>query len=146
MLTTITESIYHAHCCNCGLLFGIDNNFDDQLRQNHRIFYCPSGHPQSYTGENKDVKIARLENEKKLEQEKRVRAERDSQIFREEAFVANEKSRRLRVAIKKKTLRIKNGLCPHCDRSFENLHRHMVTKHSHCKSDKEYKVKKVKLP
>lgn len=146
-ITQFTTGTFYT-CCKvgCGVIYALESGYEDLRREDHAVFYCPNGHGQSFSGEDKNTRITRLENEKRLEREKVERLERDAKILREEAFKANEKSKRLRTAIKKKSLRIKNGLCPHCDRSFENLQRHMTTKHTGCKSAKGYKTKKAKLP
>jgi len=36
-------------CVNCGVSFAIPNELDQKLRENRSSFYCPIGHPQSYT-------------------------------------------------------------------------------------------------
>src|SRR3990167_2121818 len=38
-------------CCNCGVLFAMTADFDKERRRDHKLFYCPSGHAQSF-GEN----------------------------------------------------------------------------------------------
>jgi len=147
------QTICAVNCGVCGVLFGLEDSFDNARRADGVNFRCPNGHIIGYQNNTDKQQIARLkaekqqlENQRQLAEEKRIRAENDAKIFREEAFKSTEKNKRLRTAIKKKSLRIKNGLCPHCDRSFENLQRHMVSKHSRCKSAKGYKVKNPKLP
>lgn len=148
MTTTVIQTLTHVTCYECGLLFGIESEYNRKLvsLKTQTWFTCPAGHKQHYVGESDSMKVARLDREKQEEINKVRRLESDAKILRDEAFKANEKTKRLRTAIKKKSLRIKNGVCPHCDRSFENLQRHMTTKHTTCKSAKGYKVKKSKLP
>lgn len=133
-------------CCSCGVYFALESEYERNLRENKKGFKCPKGHDLIFDGESATATIKRLEDERRIERERIDRLERDAKILRDEAYRANEKNKRLRESVKKKTLRIKNGLCPHCDRSFTNLQRHMTTKHTHNKSVKGYKVQKVKLP
>jgi len=152
--TQIKTVTYVTHTCkSCGIYFALESTFDNEnLSQKGSGvgWNCPNPNCNSgiwhYTGESDAQKISRIEYEKRLEQEKRERAERDMKVFRDEAYKANEKSKRLRATVKKKYHRIKNGVCLHCDRSFQNLQRHMVTKHSGQSSTKGFKVKKIKLP
>ena len=36
-------------CANCGMAFAMTKDKAGRLRQSHNTFYCPSGHPQSFT-------------------------------------------------------------------------------------------------
>lgn len=50
-------------CCSCNILFGLEEGCNRQLVESKNLFYCPNGHSQYYTGENKNRKI-REQNEK----------------------------------------------------------------------------------
>jgi len=49
-------NITHITCCECGISFWVPTEFNQQLLKRQNTFYCPSGHPQSYTGKT-DVQI-----------------------------------------------------------------------------------------
>jgi len=51
-------NITHITCCECGISFWVPTEFNQQLLKRQNTFYCPSGHPQSYTGKT-DVQKAR---------------------------------------------------------------------------------------
>lgn len=124
MSTLLQETFITETCCNCGIPFAITRGLYDLLQREKRsrTFYCPNGHAQHYTGESDKAKAERLARE--------LAAARDR-----EATLRDEKHRewklrrqgegRLR-AFKK---RVAGGVCPCCQRTFENLARHMKTKH-----------------
>jgi hypothetical protein len=88
-------------------------------------FYCPVGHSQHYT----ESTVQKLEKE--LAREKRSREFYQSNATYERS--ARERTeRRLRATKGAKTRivnRIKNGVCPCCNRTFINLGQHMKTQH-----------------
>ena len=53
-------------CVNCGIAFTIPDVLQAELRRNHKLFYCPNGHGQYYSGKSdlelENEKIARLES------------------------------------------------------------------------------------
>jgi len=99
----------------------------NQIRRNdHKTFYCPSGHPQSYQHESNEEKLRRERD--RLAQ--RI-AERDDEIKRQREL--REATERQLSAARGRVTKIKNrvakGVCPCCNRQFSNLHRHMTTEH-----------------
>ncbi len=46
-------------CLSCGIEFGITKERQEQLRKNHKKYYCPNGHNQWYTGEHEAEKLSR---------------------------------------------------------------------------------------
>ena len=106
-------------CANCGLTFAITSNFEKRKRKSGKSFYCPAGHSLVFNGESEADKLkSKLDQKNKeinrvLSRANKYRAERDG--------------------IKKSYLkirdRVKNGVCPCCDRTFENLLNHMKTQH-----------------
>lgn len=100
--------------------------FNNIRRNDHKTFYCPSGHPQSYQGESEAEKFRRERD--RLAQ--RI-AERDDDLKRqrERAEAAERRSAAARGQITKIKNRVGHGICPCCNRTFENLHRHMTTQH-----------------
>ena len=107
-ITIVTEE-----CYKCGVIFGITNYFKTERVKDHVGFYCPNGHSQAYTHESEADQNARLLRE---EQERHRRT-----IAR-----ANEAEEQ---KLARKLKRVKRGVCPECNRTFENLARHMKCKH-----------------
>lgn len=137
METTIFVSIRHLECAHCGVIYGLTNEFiNEKLRSRgteSQYFYCPNGHKRYFGGESDSQKAERLEKEKqeleirlnndKRELEQRLAREKeDNKMFLSEI----DKQRTKRLKLEK---RIKNGVCPHCTRSFQNLKRHIACKH-----------------
>lgn len=105
-------------CVSCGISFAMPEWFIDARRKDKRSFYCPNGHSLSYTEGEADKLRKQLDAEKQ-------RAE----MFRRENQEKEKSIRALKGQITKTRNRIAKGVCPCCNRSFINLHRHMATKH-----------------
>lgn len=120
---TGTFTIKWTSCCTCGCVVAMESTQYDQFIASHKIFYCPNGHGQHFTGKS--------EAEKRAE-----KAERDAEWHRQraegwqrEANVQTHRARGLKAAQTRLKNRIKKGICPQCNRYFENLHRHMTGQH-----------------
>jgi len=122
-MDTLVEEMVIETCCHegCGVTFAITSGLYDLRKRDGKSFFCPNGHGQFFT--NNDAK--KFEDMKAA----RARAESDAKYYREEA---ESKSRSLNTTkghITRMKNRIANGVCPCCNRSFEDLHAHMKTKH-----------------
>ena len=49
-------------CCDCGIVFQVPADFDENRVEDGREFYCPNGHEQSYP-DCEDDKLEELEKE-----------------------------------------------------------------------------------
>ena len=56
--------LHHETCYikTCNVFFWITKKHHNQLVKFKNTFYCPNGHPQSYTGENDAEKAERYKN------------------------------------------------------------------------------------
>lgn len=112
-------------CCSCGVPFAMTSDMERRRREDNKPFYCPNGHPQSYS-ENEMAKLKK-ENER-LQREKQWEVEQ-----KKLAWEAHERARRSASAIKgaltRTRKRVGHGVCPKCTRTFQNLQRHMACKH-----------------
>ncbi len=129
-MITYTEEIVMVRetCCSCGIVFGMEKNYRDELKDTGNSFYCPNGHGQHYTEST----------EKKLEEAKKaLKSARESEEWwkgRAESHAKEAESvkrmlRSTRGQLTKTKKRIANGVCPCCNRQFVNLHRHMSSQH-----------------
>lgn len=116
-------TIQATECGECGVVFGLGSAFVKNRLNDHKAFYCPNGCNVSWSGPSK------------VEQERdaaRSLAEREG-IRRRRAEAEAEHQRRSAAAQKGWNTRIRNrianGVCPCCNRSFENVRRHMTTQH-----------------
>ena len=115
----VQQQMYSQTCCNCGIEFAVPKDFNDRRRQDHKSFYCPWGHAQSYTGQSEAEKLrAQLA-------EATRRAEMEANTRRS----AEADAKRAKTRLKKLTHRVNCGVCPHCQRTFKQLAEHMKTKH-----------------
>lgn len=108
-----------VHCCTCGMAFGMPVEVERARRDDHKWFYCPAGHQQHYTGKSEAQKLKDelARNTAKLDQVQN----RNQQLIRERDTIAK--------AHRKMRVRVMNGVCPCCNRSFDNLRAHMSTQH-----------------
>lgn len=109
--TIVTET-----CINCGILFGLAEDHQRELRKTGSRFYCPNGHHMFYT--------AKADAEKRAEQ-----AEAQLVAARDQAEAALREAEQLRSEAARQRQRIANGACPCCNRYFDNVRRHMATQH-----------------
>ena len=122
----VKTEMYTVECCNCGMLFGFSEDFERRRREDHEVWYCPRGHSQVFYGETKAEKL-----QKKLDKEREQREDAERNLTRTSQELAT--TERQRAAAKGQLTKVKNriakGVCPCCNRSFENLHNHMTTQH-----------------
>jgi hypothetical protein len=126
-LITWSTTLVPVTCCECGVLFGVPQDLD---RHNYeqgpkRSFWCPSGHEQHYT----KSEVQKLREKLAAEQAARERAEA-REIHQRDQRLAAERSAS---AYKGRVTRLKNraaaGVCPCCNRTFQQLARHMASQH-----------------
>lgn len=113
-------------CCNCGLNFGVDAAYDLERRANRDTFYCPAGHALHYLG--------KTEAEKAREEAERQRQLKESYIRlandrTEQRDYARRQAAAARGVVTRVKRRIGKGVCPCCNRTFQDLARHMTGQH-----------------
>lgn len=116
---TTTTKLVTEECCACGILFAMPAQVQERLSTKGGTFYCPNGHSQYYTEPDVEVlkrKLRAAENRANT-LESQLNGALDD---------LTDKKKELR-SLKK---RAHSGTCIHCHRHFENLERHMKTKHS----------------
>jgi len=127
---TVSQKLVTETCCNCGMLFAMTADFQAELykgkTERERSFYCPAGHSQHYLGKSEAQVL-----KEQLETERRARQRAEQRVAEVRDEVEHERHRAdgykgYAVRLRKRTAA---GVCPCCNRSFENLRRHMSTKH-----------------
>lgn len=106
-------------CYDCGIDWAMPEYFVAKRREDHRTFFCPSGHSQHFPAENPAERLKRL---LAIANQQISRAEDE----RNEAIRAK---LRAEAAAKRIEKRAKAGVCPCCHRTVSQLARHMATKH-----------------
>lgn len=105
-------------CCVCDAQIALAERHEEILRESEQSFYCPRGHRQSFRDGEVDKLKSRLQEQIRIATQMADRAK--SAELGEQAAVTELKR------IKK---RINAGVCTCCNRTFQNLARHMKTKH-----------------
>lgn len=123
-----TEDLVVITCCRCGIAFAVPSHWSKKRRETNTVFYCPNGHHLSYHTNVADrlrKKLQQAEAQIAWHRERREAAQEDRDKARRQAAaqkgVATRRGKQL--------ARVKNGVCPCCNRSFKNLAEHMKSKH-----------------
>lgn len=105
-------------CYKCGVEFAMPDNLLRQFQHNGGTFYCPNGHGQIFA----KSEVQRLRE--KLDEQTRAATRMADRAASAEA--SEQKAQRKITRIMKRT---HAGVCPCCNRTFQQLARHMKTKH-----------------
>lgn len=117
--TSTLVTLVPLTCYKCGVAFGVPAYFKEQRIKDRHSFYCPNGHGQHFIGKTEEQRLReQLETERQRSEWNRRKAER-----------IERQRRALKGQVTKIKKRVGHGVCPCCSRSFENLRRHMETKH-----------------
>jgi|SRR5690349_24814198 len=106
--------MHELQCGECGIVFWVPGHWYDARAvkgENEGRFCCPNGHHRKFT----EPEVNRLEKELKDERERRWQIQME---------LGQE-----RVKLEKLQKRFKQGVCPYCKRTFQNVVRHMTCKH-----------------
>jgi len=115
-----TANLASEICCNCAMMFAMPVDWQKRRRADRKTFYCPAGHPQAYTAGQDEASVLRRE----VERQKELREAEAARLAR----VETERNQIAKAHMKMRA-RVMNGVCPCCNRTFQNLLRHMQTEH-----------------
>lgn len=120
-----TETLVAKQCGSCGIWFAVPDWHEAEAKRNgpRGGWHCPNGHLRSYThGQQERDELVRLREQ--------VRTEKDNASFwRSEEQKAQRQVSAHKAAKTRLRKRIEHGVCPHCKRHFENVERHVKSKH-----------------
>lgn len=120
--------IVRLSCADCGMDIFMTRHYEVWLQEDaRRKFTCLKGHSQHFSDSENDIEKIRRERNLLKQQaamhEDEIREEQERRKAAERAAAAQ----------KGQVTRLKNrakaGVCPCCNRSFQNLQRHMENKH-----------------
>lgn len=120
----------HVNCASCTVPFGVHKPVHQRRRNDGQTFYCPNGHTNVY----RETRADQLEKELAKEKQRRVWAEESRDIAQREAKTQEHRARAYKGKFTHVKTRVGNGVCPCCNRTFQNLMRHMKTKHKNWKT------------
>lgn len=109
-------------CCVCGIAFMMPENYRNGRLKEKDTFHCPNGHAQHFLGESDKERIRRLTAQLDVERTRLRQAEN-------QAAKLHQARKAVSTRLRKMKQRVSNGVCPCCTRSFQNLQRHIATKH-----------------
>lgn len=118
-------------CGVCKQPFAISSTKYSRCQNFGENFFCPDGHSLVFTESEKQ----RFEKELAKEKQRRSWAEESRDIAQREAVEQERKTRAFKGIVTRIKNRVGAGVCPCCNRSFENLKRHMGSKHPDFRSD-----------
>jgi DNA-binding XRE family transcriptional regulator len=100
--------------------FAMTRDFNDRRLKDRADWFCPRGHAQHYIGKSEEQKlreeVERQRQMREAEEARRLRVEQE----RDQVARAHHKMR----------VRVMNGVCPCCNRTFQNLMQHMKSEHA----------------
>lgn len=118
-----SQTLVVEECPTCAVIYAIPQLLKDKALQHRgpsgKSIHCPNGHSWHYTGKTEAEKL-REQLERERERAGRITADRD-QI---EASL-----RATRGVVTRMKNRASAGVCPCCNRTFQQLARHMQAKH-----------------
>ena len=115
-------------CPECGVLYAIPERLRADAEKHggfKHMWCCPNGHELGY-GENVEEKLRR-----QLESERDYAARLAAQRDQAQAAAKTQKGRATRFKNERdrERNRVAHGVCPCCNRTFQNLERHMASQH-----------------
>lgn len=113
-----SEQMTEMKCGECGIAFAVPEFWRAEKQRTGDGWYCPNGHCRAYS-ESDAAKYRRL-----LEEQKERHLKTLARL--NEAEAAEQKATKELNRVKK---RVHAGVCPCCNRTFQQLARHMKAKH-----------------
>ena len=120
-------TLTQINCGRCGGTYAINERYRQQRQQEGGGWTCP--YCKCAWGYFEDNDNAELKRALERERKRKEWAEQDAKRQRELREAAEHRERGQKAAKTRLRNRIKNGVCPCCNRTFLDLHRHMTTKH-----------------
>jgi hypothetical protein len=117
MTIQFTTNYVPETCCakGCGIAFALERSHHERLLSSKERFYCPNGHGMSYTGPSDAQKLKNAKAREVALLDQLSASIREGELTRQ--------------ALLRDRQRFLNGVCVCCNRSFENVRRHMTSQH-----------------
>lgn len=129
-MSTITEyvTLQKVECGRCGGVYAITDRHYEWCREHSEFWHCP----YCETGwgfDHDDSPLAKAKREAEAQKRRAEQAARRAASAELRADRERDRANGYKGVMRKTQKRVANGVCPCCNRSFENLRRHMETKH-----------------
>jgi len=123
----MSESLTNLQCGECGVHHAIPTKIFESKREAGGFWFCPNGHQWGF----KEGKHEREAIRRERDLLKQQLAQKDDEIAGITLKLQGERNRT--AAYKGEMTKVKNrakaGVCPCCNRTFQNMASHMKTKH-----------------
>lgn len=116
-------------CGGCGITFAIPNSLYQQYVNSGVEICCPNTACPWGGMVCRETEVKRLQRELTKEKARTERAHKARQWAEKQRDQAEYRRRAAKGQVTKLRKRAAAGVCPCCNRSFENLRRHMESKH-----------------
>ena len=126
IILTKTTELNLYDCVACGAPIVLTVPHERSLRNDHREFYCPTGHPQCFPQETEAERLRKALHTAELEKTRLAQQAHEAQNACDRNAIKAAVAEREAARMKK---RAAAGVCPCCNRTFIQLQRHMKTKH-----------------
>lgn len=122
---SLWETLTTLRCGVCNIVFAIPDSMLSQLKKTGKEFTCPNGDSISYRDNENERLRTKVESlELEVQHKQHYIQEKNHQITQLGYSV-----RALKAAKTKIINRVKNGVCPCCNRTFLDLQKHFKSKH-----------------
>jgi hypothetical protein len=121
-----TMQLTIIECCVCHMDFGMTPEFERARRRDHKMWYCPAGHPQYFSARSD---VERLRDDLEATQRQLTQARSRAEEIRQERDRIERRRRATKAALTKTKQRIASGKCIRCAQTFPDLAAHMETEH-----------------
>lgn len=122
---TFTETMSIHTCPTCNMRYAAPEEYFSRKSAENGSWHCPEGHSVVF----RESAFQKAQREAVRERENREAAERARDRAKMNAALAERRRRAAVGQVTKIKNRVKNGVCPCCNRHFDNLERHMKSKH-----------------
>lgn len=112
-------------CGECGVQFGMPEEYYNRRLNDRQTWYCPNGHPRTFTGPTKAERET-SELRKQLEWARDDLARNRERLAQESKAHSATKGQ-----LTKTKKRLAAGVCPYCHRNFVALGKHIRGQHPH---------------
>jgi hypothetical protein len=116
-------------CWRCGIAFGMPRRYKDHLLQYGETFWCPKGCQLRYGTPEVDKLKKKLADQKAAYEKRLQWADQRETAAKRRADSAERSKAATKGHLTRHKKRTAAGVCPVCSRSFNQLRRHMKSKH-----------------
>lgn len=128
--------LVEIQCGSCGVWHAIPTAMHANCLEEGGFWHCPNGHSRGYKEGRREREAIRRERD----QLKQRIAQIEDDARRERDRLLGEKAKAEKEAAKLRK-RAKGGACPCCNRTFQNMSRHMKMQHPEFATDNVVKLK-----